>query len=84
MKAGSLSFWKWKLARQGSGEERSGGARVAPLQFVELTAKEGLRPALVWAGFEVVLSSGRTVRVADGFDEAELARLVGVLEERCP
>jgi len=82
LKAGSLSFWKWKLAHQGSGDGRAGAERVAPLQFVELTAKEAPGPAPARAGFEVVLSSGRVVRVAGGFDATELARLVGVLEER--
>jgi hypothetical protein len=31
--------------------------------------------------FEVVLATGRMVRVTGGFDAAELIRLVGVLEE---
>jgi transposase-like protein len=36
LKAGSLSFWKWKLEQQKAG----GVPRVAPLRFVELTAEE--------------------------------------------
>ncbi len=80
LKAGSLSFWKWKLAQQGKDGEAS-AEPAAPLQFVELTAREAPRAAPASAGFEVVLASGRTVRVARGFDAAELARLVGVLEE---
>jgi hypothetical protein len=78
LKAGSLSFWKWKLEQQKSGA--SGGApRVAPLKFVELTAEE---PATeTTAIFEVTLRSGRTVWVPEGFDADELARLVAVLEE---
>jgi hypothetical protein len=76
LKAGSLSFWKWKLAR---GASRPTTAPVAPLKFVELTAAALQAPAA--AVFEVVLRSGRTVRVAGGFDAAELARLVVVLEE---
>jgi hypothetical protein len=80
LKPGSLSFWKWKLAQQGR-NGRAGATPVAPLQFVELTTGEAPKPAPTCAGFEVVLSSGRMVRVAGGFDGAELARLVGVLEE---
>jgi hypothetical protein len=80
LKPGSLSFWKWKLAQEGR-NERTGATPVAPLQFVELTTREAPKPAPTCAGFEVVLSSGRMVRVAGGFDAAELARLVGVLEE---
>ncbi len=70
-----------------TGEERrppattgSEAQPIAPMQFVELTTKlsETLtRPA----SFEIVLGSGRLVRVPGGFDGAELARLVGVLEE---
>ncbi|HXZ82853.1 MAG TPA: hypothetical protein VED84_03765 [Acidimicrobiales bacterium] len=71
--AGSLSHWKWKLERQNGGAPR-------PTQFVELkTSRPGPSgPALP---FEVVLSSGRMVKVPGGFDAAELGRLVGVLEE---
>jgi hypothetical protein len=79
--AGSLSFWKWKLSQQGRKKGRAGAEQVAPLQFVELTAREMPKLTPAWAGLEVVLATGRMVRVAGGFDEAELVRLVGVLEE---
>ncbi|HTS53589.1 MAG TPA: hypothetical protein VMH26_09980 [Burkholderiales bacterium] len=79
LRPGSLSFWKWKLAQQRR-NGRAGARPVAPLQFVELTTREAPKPAPT-CGFEVVLSSGRVVRLAGGFDAAELARLVGVLEE---
>lgn len=78
LKAGSLSFWKWKLAR---GQNRS-GSPVPPLKFIELTAATAPPEARAASpGFEVVLRSGRTVRVSGGFDAAELVRLVAVLEE---
>jgi hypothetical protein len=76
--AGTLSFWKWKLARREGGRAR--GSRVEPLKFVELTAATPSAAAPV-PSFEVVLRSGRTVRVPGGFDAAALARLVNVLEE---
>jgi len=72
LKLGTLSFWKWKLA-----QARRSGARVSPIRFVELTAAP---PAATSTWFEVVLPGSRTVRVPIGFDAAELARLVGVLE----
>jgi transposase-like protein len=53
---------------------------IAPMKFVELTRKTAAVPTQV-APFEIVLGSGRVVRVPGGFDAAELARLVGVLEE---
>ena len=76
LKAGSLSFWKWKLSRAGRVTETR---RIAPLKFVELTGEFSARaPAAM--DFEVVLGSGRVVRVAGGFDAGELARLVMALE----
>jgi hypothetical protein len=76
LKAGSLSFWRWKLDRAGRSTETQ---RIAPLKFVELT---GEFPATAPAAmeFEVVLGSGRIVRVPGGFDACELARLVMALE----
>jgi hypothetical protein len=47
---------------------------------VELTAARSETPAPA-ARFEIVLRSGQTVRVPGGFDGADLARLVGILEE---
>jgi hypothetical protein len=81
--AGSLSSWKWKLAqrrRQASGAGMREGA--PPLRFVELKASAATtaQPTTTPA-FEVVLATGRMVRVTGGFDAAELIRLVGVLEE---
>lgn len=81
LKAGSLSFWKWKLA-QG---QRPRAAPVSPIKFVELTAAPAVTVApAAGAGFEVVLRAGRTVRVPAGFDAAELGRLVVALEEARP
>ena len=76
LKAGSLSFWRWKLGGGGRATETQ---RIAPLKFVELT---GEFPATAPAAkeFEVVLGSGRVVRVPGGFDAGELARLVMALE----
>ena len=52
---------------------------IAPMEFVELTTEAPAVPAPVTT-FEILLRSGRTVRVPGGFDAGELARLVGVLE----
>lgn len=82
LKPGSLSFWKWKLAGRCGREQRATEA-VAPVRFVELTAKAAPSAAGT-AGFEVVLASGRAVRVPGGFDAAELTRLVEVLEKERP
>jgi hypothetical protein len=78
LKPGTLSFWKWKLTRESSAAP---APHVAPLRFVELTAVTP-PPATPTGGavFEVMLSSGKSVRVPVGFDGSELARLVAVLE----
>jgi hypothetical protein len=76
LKAGSLSFWKWKLVQ---GQDRKGLVSARSVEFLELRA-ESERPTAAQP-FEVELRSGRRVRVGAGFDAAELARLVVVLEE---
>jgi hypothetical protein len=70
----------WKLGQE---RVRSGAAeKTTPVSFIELRAEPAVaRPA---QPFEVELRSGRRVRVAAGFDAAELARLVVVLEEARP
>lgn len=50
------------------------------MKFVELTTRASAT-ATQAAYFEIVLRSGQVVRVPGGFDAAELARLVSVLEE---
>ncbi|HTP26949.1 MAG TPA: hypothetical protein VMK12_15010 [Anaeromyxobacteraceae bacterium] len=57
-----------------------GGEPVTPMRFVELTTMAPATPAPV-VPFEIVLRSGRLLRVPCGFDTAELARLVALLEE---
>ena len=49
------------------------------MQLIELRTETAARPAA--EPFDVELRSGRRVRVTAGFDAAELARLVVVLEE---
>jgi hypothetical protein len=79
LKAGSLSFWKWKLGRDRGQNQRGVAAQAEPVQLIELRTETAARPAT--EPFEVELRSGRRVRVTAGFDAAELARLVVVLEE---
>ena len=81
----SLSFWKWKLHREGgetgtvraAGEvtRRGSAGSTTPTTFLELV------PGLpsVAAPLEVVLSSGVCVRVPSGFDERTLTRVVAIL-----
>ncbi len=80
LKAGSLSFWKWKVGRKSG--RRGAVPEAEPVRFIELRAEAAAQPTA--QPFEVELRSGRRVRVTAGFDAAELARLVVVLEEARP
>ena len=80
LKAGSLSFWKWKLGQERIRKRAAG--RAEPVRLIELRAEPAAGPLA--QPFDVELRSGRRVRVTAGFDAAELARLVVVLEEARP
>jgi transposase-like protein len=67
-----IGRWRRKLGRMG----RS--------QFVEITPR--VKPTTELAttvAIEIVLSSGRVVRVPPSFDEPTLARLIALLEKPC-
>jgi transposase len=70
----SLKWWKWRLGADA--RRRSKKTTMSPLTFVEMT------PAMQGEPLEVVLEGGARVRVPLDFDEATLARLLGVLERR--
>ena len=76
MSSSRLGWWRTKFAR----ELREGAGRGASPAFVAVVvaAREGglLKPRPL----EVVLRTGLTVRVPEGFDERALRRLVAVLE----
>lgn len=79
LKAGTLSFWKWKMGQERCRRESS--ASMEAVKFIELTAAPAPTPTGKAPAFEVQLRSGRSVRVTAGFDAAELARLLAVIEE---
>lgn len=66
-------------ARAGTRSARRGSGRPARVRRADDDDPGGTR--IRGAGFEVLLRSGRTVRVPSGFDAIELGRLVTVLEE---
>ena len=55
------------------------GAAIGETTFVEVVPAEA--PAPRASGFEVVLASGRVIRVALGFDSNELRRLLAVVDD---
>ena len=67
------SFYAWRRVLQQRATE---GPAFVPVQVLADAA-----PA---SALEVILSNGRTVRVAAGFDAATLRQLVTVLEEGRP
>jgi hypothetical protein len=70
------SFYSWRRELQ-----RRDCAK--PL-FVPVNLRTDQAPAPVANPLEVVLTSGRTIRVTSGFDAATLRQVVAVLEERSP
>jgi hypothetical protein len=78
LNAGTLSYWKWRLRREGrrTGLARRGSGR-APA-FVEVVAAL----PVVADRIEVVVDGRDVVRVPDGFDDATLRRVIAVVRER--
>ena len=78
LNAGTLSYWKWRLRREGrrTALARRGSGR-APA-FVEVVATL----PTVGDRIEVVVDGKLVVRVPDGFDEVTLRRLLTVVRER--
>ena len=70
----SLKWWKWRLGAES--RKRSKKAAMSPLTFVEMTTAMQREP------LEIVLEGGARVRVPQDFDEATLARLLDVFEQR--
>jgi hypothetical protein len=68
------SFYSWRRELQRRDSEK-------PL-FVPIRLRTDQAPAVLAHALEVVLASGRTIRVTSGFDAATLQQLVAVLEER--
>ena len=86
--AHTLTYWAWKL-NPAHGARPSGRVRrteATPAKWLEIVERRGDRkdPAqvvgVVW--FELVLSSGRTVRVPPDFDSEALGRLLTVVDAR--
>jgi hypothetical protein len=72
--AGTLSWWSHRLRQE--------AARKKSRAFVELVPA-GRRRGTEAEDLEVVLLSGRRIRIGGGFDEAVLRRVVAVLEREC-
>jgi hypothetical protein len=95
IRKGTLSFWKWKLAREaGASRAAEDPARpVAPAAFVPIeiavspTPPVGLasRTVPAWAGeVEIALERGPLVRVRGHVDGAALALVLRTVEAlRC-
>jgi len=68
-------FYRWRRILQERATDRAAFVPVQ-LALADLAAPSG--------GVELVLTGGRTVRVAPGFDAPTLRRLLAVLEEGRP
>jgi hypothetical protein len=70
---GTLRWWSSKLGRSAAGEAEVDFARLLPVEVVSPRTSEP-------GALEIVLASGRVVRVWPGFDSALLRDVLSVLE----
>jgi transposase len=85
VKAGTLSYWAWRLKLEGNGSgkrsvrrrRRSSSATANKASFVELIVD---RPEE--RHFELAFGDGRRLRIPSGFDADALGRLLMVLGDR--
>jgi hypothetical protein len=81
----SLAWWRWQLGRNAKEPTLAEPTRrrtrkpksapsVSPMTFVEVSAPSAREP------LEVVLASGRRIRVPSSFDAPTLERLLVILE----
>jgi transposase-like protein len=74
VRAGTLSWWRWRLHREAPPPEHRGGAEFLPVVIAE--------PARVMRAVEVE-TRGVRVRVELGTDVGYVASLVAAIRSRC-
>ena len=72
LNARSLQWWKWKLSQARTAAEVS----EPPERFIEVELSEGGATQ----GLELVSPRGWTIRVPNGFDTTDLARVMAAME----
>jgi hypothetical protein len=78
VKPSTLTYWKWRLAKEARGTERKvSKVRRAP-KFVEVKADDDA-PAVVHERIEIVVESGAVIRVPEGFRPETLRQVVAAL-----
>ncbi len=75
----SFYFWRRTLAQR-----QAEGLTFVPVQVVAPALEAGASAGPAGAALEVVLHTGRVVRVKPGFDAPTLQRLLALLEEDPP
>jgi transposase-like protein len=76
VRAGTLSWWRWKLHREGPPPERRGGAEFLPVVIAEPTLA-------LQASCVEVEANGVKLRVEPGTDVGYVASLVAAIRSRC-
>ena len=80
----SLTFWKWKLRRERTEQDRAGSKTMKPMvktaepKFLQLVATQGEVGGAA-APLEVVIRGDIVVRVPPGFDDQMLTRVLRAL-----
>lgn len=87
LRKGTLSFWKWKLAREvEGGAGRGAPAAFVPIQIAALarSREPGAPPATLadLGELEIALADGRLVRVRGRVDPPWLAAVLRAVEGR--
>jgi hypothetical protein len=85
--AHTLTHWAWQLGGRAKPAPRLAARRPARPKWIEVigdrTSHAGAdATARGFAGFELVLAGGRTVRVPADFNDEALGRLLAVVDER--
>jgi hypothetical protein len=83
LRKGTLSFWRWKLAREGSAAGgRRAAARMSPPPFipVRLTPQPSWAPSPAGLEVELMVGPGRRLRLHGPVDAAWLVQVIRGLE----
>lgn len=84
LRTGTLSFWKWKLAREvEAGAGRGARASFVPIQLsVPAPSREPGAPPADLSELEIALTDGRLVRVRGRVDPRWLGAVLREIEAR--
>jgi len=85
VKPSTLTWWRWELARRDRegchGRRKTDCPELLPVRVRDVAPADYVITTITTTPYEVVLASGRVVRVPRDFDGATVQSLVRALEE---